>query len=28
MGLTTEESNPERILESIAYQMRGSGRVR
>jgi len=28
MGATTEESNPERILESIAYQMRGSGRAR
>jgi uncharacterized RDD family membrane protein YckC len=28
MGVTTEESNPERILESIAVQMRGSGRAR
>jgi uncharacterized RDD family membrane protein YckC len=28
MGATTEESNPERILESIAYQMRSSGRAR
>jgi len=28
MGVTTQESNPERILESIAVQMRGSGRAR
>jgi uncharacterized RDD family membrane protein YckC len=28
MGVTSAESNPERVLESIAMQMRSSGRVR
>jgi hypothetical protein len=26
MGVTLPEGNPERALESMAYQMRGSGR--